>query len=408
MFAGKEGRRSRAVKSGSARVLARSAVCAIAVAGAIVGLGLSAGTAAASADGPTTSNTVLAAMPGTPDSLMRPAVQSARAANSVMLAITRTGKRIVAVGERGIAVWSDDNGNRWHQAQVPVSVSLTSVKFADDRHGWATGHGGVVLRSDDAGETWHKQLDGIGAARLMLEAARQGLPGAGVDPRQALSNAQRLVEEGPTKPFLDVFAFDADHAMIVGAFGLVFVTSDAGRSWHPALDRIDNPQGKHLYSMVADGDGYLIVGEQGAVFRSGDRAEHFTTLITPYAGSYFGALSTPTGSLIVYGLRGNVYTRGQVSERDAWQRSRVDDSGSIVAGIRLSTGVLVLLDDRGRVLRSDDSGLTFQAAAVPQAAPYTGAVETADGSLVLSGIRGLTRITIDGPRTTVPVWSKSE
>ncbi|WP_087687462.1 YCF48-related protein [Pandoraea sp. PE-S2R-1] len=336
---------------------------------------------------------VAAAQAATLDVLERPALRSARAATSVMLALAHAGKRIVAVGERGIAIWSDDDGRHWQQAQVPVSVSLTALTFVDASHGWAVGHGGVVLHSDDGGMTWQKQLDGVQAASLLLAAAKDGQPGAGSDPRAALANAQRLVAEGPGKPFLDVYAFDARNVLIVGAFGLAFATQDGGASWAPALDRIDNPQGKHLYAIRRAAAKLFIVGEQGAVFRSDDGGAHFTTVTTPYAGTYFGALSVPDSTVVVYGLRGNVYWSDDAG--GAWRKSELAGTGTIAAGLRLASGTLVLLDDSGRLLRSDDAGHSFTAADVPQSSPYTGAVETSDGALVLSGVRGMTRIVLD-------------
>ena len=82
-----------------------------------------------------------------PAVLERSALPSAKAERAVLLGLARAGQRLVAVGERGIVLLSDDNGQRWRQAQVPVSVSLTAVQFVDDRRGWAVGHLGVVLHS---------------------------------------------------------------------------------------------------------------------------------------------------------------------------------------------------------------------------------------------------------------------
>jgi photosystem II stability/assembly factor-like uncharacterized protein len=60
--------------------------------------------------------------------------------------IARAGKRLVAVGERGIVVLSDDDGATWRQASVPVSVTLAAVQFPTPTQGWVVGHYGVVLR----------------------------------------------------------------------------------------------------------------------------------------------------------------------------------------------------------------------------------------------------------------------
>src|SRR4051794_32612400 len=67
------------------------------------------------------------------------------AQTSMILAATQAGKRIVAVGERGVVLLSDDAGTSFRQAKsVPISSTLTSVKFVDARIGWAAGHWGVI------------------------------------------------------------------------------------------------------------------------------------------------------------------------------------------------------------------------------------------------------------------------
>ena len=48
-----------------------------------------------------------------------------------MLDASNTGERIVAVGARGLIAYSDDDAQTWQQASVPVSLTLTSVFFAN-------------------------------------------------------------------------------------------------------------------------------------------------------------------------------------------------------------------------------------------------------------------------------------
>src|SRR5688572_16714729 len=75
-----------------------------------------------------------------PAVLSEPALQSPKALGAAMLAVTRAGHRLVAVGERGTVLLSDDAGASWRQARVPVQVTLTAVRFVDERTGWAAGH----------------------------------------------------------------------------------------------------------------------------------------------------------------------------------------------------------------------------------------------------------------------------
>ncbi|MDO6748847.1 WD40/YVTN/BNR-like repeat-containing protein, partial [Gilvimarinus sp. 1_MG-2023] len=94
------------------------------------------------------------------DPLQTPAQTSAKAHTALLLDITQAGERLVAVGAFGHILYSDDQGASWQQAQVPVSVTLTAVSFADARHGWAVGHDGIILATEDGGLNWRKQLDG--------------------------------------------------------------------------------------------------------------------------------------------------------------------------------------------------------------------------------------------------------
>ncbi|MCC6377319.1 MAG: hypothetical protein IT519_00760, partial [Burkholderiales bacterium] len=88
------------------------------------------------------------------------AFHAARADKAPLLAITRAGSRLVAVGDWGVVVLSDDQGKTWRQAKsVATRFMLTSVAFVDDRHGFAVGHGGTVLATSDGGENWTRNHD---------------------------------------------------------------------------------------------------------------------------------------------------------------------------------------------------------------------------------------------------------
>lgn len=154
--------------------------------------------------------------------LSRPAILSQRAAQSVLLGIAQAGQRLVAVGERGIVLLSDDNAATWRQVAAPVSVTLTAVRFADSKHGYATGHGGAVLATTDGGETWVRVLDGNQAARIALEAAQAS------GNVQAQREAQRLLNDGPDKPLLDLLVTGPLRVVAIGAYGLATLLSSIG------------------------------------------------------------------------------------------------------------------------------------------------------------------------------------
>lgn len=326
-----------------------------------------------------------------PDLLDLPAPSSARAQHSLQLAVSRAGERLVAVGERGSVLLSDDGGRSWRQARsVPVSVALTDVHFVDARDGWAVGHCGVVLHSGDGGETWQRQLDGRQAAQAILDEARARVAAGEEGAVAAQRNAEYLVADGPDKPFLGVRFADARHGYVVGAYGLALATADGGRSWQSLVGRIPNPRGKHLYRVDIAGERLLIAGEQGALLRSVDGGAHFATLRTPYAGTFFGALELGDDALLAYGLRGNVWRSGDGGA--SWQQVVLDQAVTLSAARRLGDGSLLLADEGGRLLRSADGGRSFAALALPPGSGLSGMAEAADGALILAGAHGLDRV----------------
>ncbi|WP_332821363.1 WD40/YVTN/BNR-like repeat-containing protein [Pseudomonas sp.] len=313
--------------------------------------------------------------------LDQPALHSAKAQRSVLLALTRAGERLVAVGERGIILLSDDSGASWRQAQVPASVSLTSVQFADAEQGWAVGHLGVVLHSADGGETWNKQLDGVQAAQLALQSAQQG------DDAKLLKAAEWLVADGPDKPFLDLYFSDIRHGYIVGAYGLILRTSDGGASWQAWMHQVDNPEGLNLYAIRALGDQLFIAGERGLLLRSTDGGQSFQTLESPYEGSFFGLLASRSGGLLAYGLRGNAWWS---SDRgDSWRQLDTGVESALAAGLELNDGRLLLASQSGELLLSGDGGAHFDHRRTREGATVAAVEQAADGSLTSVGLGGL-------------------
>lgn len=321
--------------------------------------------------------------------LEQAALHSAKAQRSVLLAVTRAGERLVAVGERGIILLSDDSGASWRQARVPVSVSLTAVQFVDAERGWAVGHLGVVLHSTDGGETWSKQLDGIQAAQLALASAQQG------GDAKLLKAAEWLVADGPDKPFLDLYFSDRRHGFIVGAYGLILRTADGGDSWQPWMQQLENPEGLNLYGIRAAGGLLFIAGERGLLLRSADNGQSFQALDSPYDGSFFGLLGSATGELLAFGLRGNAYWSG---DRGAsWRRIDTGVEVALSAATRLADGALVLASQAGDLLLSRDQGRSFQHLGGSAGASIAGLVAAPDGSLIRVGLSGLARQTRDLP-----------
>ena len=340
-----------------------------------------------------------------------PALESERSVSGLMLEAARHGDRIVTVGEQGHALWSDDNGQSWAQAQVPVSLALTSVAFSGDGVAWATAHDGYLLRSDDKGETWTVKLSGSDVARLsvgaiesQVQALEAELEEAGDETFEdiqwaldeasfALEEAVIAVDEGMTTPLLKVW-FDGDLGYALGAYSVFLHTRDGGATWEAHSDRLDNPDKYHLYAMARSSAGTLLVaGEAGTLLRSIDDGDTWERIATPYPGSFFGAVAPADGSLLIFGLRGNVFR--STDEGASWTAVATGDNSTLMCGTANDDGSVVLAGAAGAVLYSSDSGATFSIVPTEGNRVYSDVMFTADGRLLLVGFGGISVLTAE-------------
>jgi photosystem II stability/assembly factor-like uncharacterized protein len=298
---------------------------------------------------------------------------------AVLLAAAGAGTRIVAVGERGIVAKSDDGGQTWRQASVPTSVTLTTVRFADARRGWAAGHGGVVLATEDGGEHWTRRLDGQRAAQIVLDAARTSGDAA------AISEAERLQAEGADKPLLDLLLLGPERLLAVGAYGLAMGSEDGGRSWQSWWPRLPNPKGLHLYTARQRGQTVLLAGERGLVLLSSDGGRSFSTIATPYKGSFFSAELLGENDLVLAGLRG---TALRSTDRGAtWSNLSVPMPASITATALATNGQLLAANQAGFVMAlQGDHLVPLHAAPMP---PLNGLMVRAGAPLLALTVQGV-------------------
>lgn len=327
-----------------------------------------------------------AATGGAPrDVLDTPAAKSPLAQRALLNGLARAGERIIAVGQRGHVLVSDDGGKTWKQSAVPLSSDLVAVAFADAKTGWAVGHDGVVLRSTDAGATWTRQLDGRKSGEAMVEFYnREAEPG---DARYAaaLEEAKKFAAQGAENPLLDVWFENETTGYAVGAFGLALRTRDGGATWEPLLHAIDNSKALHLYAVRGIAGEVYLTGEQG-YFAKLDRASgEFRSIELPYKGTLFGIVGNER-ALIVYGLRGTALrsTDGGRSWQPVETRLQVGLTGGTAA-----ESSIVIVSQAGHVLVSHDDGASFKPAKVERPIPAAAVIAAGKDAVVVAGPRGV-------------------
>jgi len=304
------------------------------------------------------------------------------AQHALLLDICTAGDRLLAAGEHGIILYSEDDGDHWQQADVPTRQMLTGIHFADARNGWAVGYDGLILFSEDSGESWRIQRDGLAvqqqtnlelhetkhrkfrklqqALQSAEKEARPSLELALEDAQLDLEDAEIALEEPVfTSQLMDVWFQDPDVGWAVGVFGTFVGTADGGQHWVNRAGELDNPDEYHLNAITGDGRGRVfIAGEGGVMFRSLDSGLTWEKLAHIYEGSWFGAIyEETTGSLFVFGLRGNLYRSADFGT--TWRLVPNESRVSLAGGNASADGKVVIVGGVGTLLLSTDSGRSF-------------------------------------------------
>lgn len=291
------------------------------------------------------------------DRMQQSAIHSTAAGGGLVLDLVRVpGRaRLLAVGEQGSILYSDDQGLNWRQGHTPVSVLLTAVQMVSSTRGWAVGHDGVIMRTDDAGEHWQLQASGQALAqqqRVALEAAlRDAVPQQGDDLRWQLEDIRLALEEGAMPTLLDLYFLNTRQGFVLGAYGTLFRTDDGGQSWQSLSHRLPNPDRLHLNALLHGRNGRLLLaGEAGLLLYSDDLGLNWQEAVSPYDGSFFALAESDRFYLL--GLRGHLFSSADGVE---WRSEPVPTRASLNAAL-VQDGRLYLLGQGGVVLRQSEDG----------------------------------------------------
>jgi len=311
----------------------------------------------------------------------RAAEHAPLAARGLLIAMAVAGERLVAVGDRGIIVLSDDRGASWTQAEyVPSQALLTGVCFLDPLHGVAVGHDEVILTTADAGRTWK-----------LTHFAPQAL-----------------------RPLLDVWCGTGGEVIAVGAYSTYLTRADGGASWREvkftpaaapaartaagaprsaaaAASGTDEEEeaggGYHLNRIVGAGAGRLyIAGEAGHLYASDNGGASWHTLASPYEGSFFGLLPLGGETVLAFGLRGHLYRSENAGA--SWQQIETGTTAMLTGATTFEAGAVALVGLSGVVLVSRDGGHGFTLMQQADRAGLSAVVSTGDERLAVVGEDG--------------------
>ena len=257
----------------------------------------------------------------------RAALLMPEATKAVFLDLAAHNEKIFAVGERGIIIRSDDQGDSWQQIASPMDVTLTSIKFSSANVGWIVGHESTILRTDDGGDSWQ-------ISQYKPEA---------------------------DKFYMSVNFVSAEQGYVLGTDGELWVTADAGKSWQLTVLSVEEWFQNHLFGIETIGSSSLVAAERGGVFYSKNGLTDWQTIPSPYEGSYFG-VNKLANNFLIYGMSGRVYLLDAISLQ--WTKIDVGtdqflldatqlagNRGAIVVG---RGGVILYFDEQGKLQKKSE------------------------------------------------------
>jgi photosystem II stability/assembly factor-like uncharacterized protein len=295
---------------------------------------------------------------------------------SLLLDLAVAGKRLVAVGERGHVLLSDDQGATWRQAKtVPTRVMLTAAYFVDESYGWAVGHDETILNTTDGGETWTR-------SHFAPEAQQ---------------------------PLLDLWFANRVSGIAVGAYGAYFTTNDGGRNWSGAkfapapkaakpasggaAEEEELPPDYHLNRIVGVGNRLYIAAEGGQLYRSDDRGANWRALPSPYEGSFFGLVPIRGEGLLAFGLRGHLFKSADAGE--TWAKIDSHTTAMLTDGIAINDLRVVIGGLTGVLLISGDAGETFRLTQQDDRKGIAALLPGPAGAVVVAGEGGVRLIPLE-------------
>lgn len=260
--------------------------------------------------------------------------------------------RLIAVGERGTIIVSDDDGETWQKTSSDreLPVTLTDISWFGDGLLLVVGHDGVLLRSEDSGASWQK----------ILHSSDSG------------------------DPLLGTWSADGKEIFAYGSFGRFMRSTDAGLTWDESELEI---HGEHLNSLSGDGARMqLLVGEMGLVLRSNNQGQDWEQIDPFYRGSLFGVAHLQGSTWITYGMRGHVFV--SQDDGDSWNQIELPHRLPLYGHAEDADGV-VIVGTGGAYVKVAQTGELSDHGFLSGLGTLTSAVILPGQELFVAGQRGL-------------------
>lgn len=177
-----------------------------------------------------------------------------------------SGGTVVVVGPDGLALRTIDKGQSWQKLDTGTERTLLGTAFATPQIGIAVGDYGTIIRTEDGGTTWSP----------VSLPEQIPLP----------EDIAEIIEPGDVLLY-DVTFATPERGWIVGEFGVIMHTADAGRTWQATQSPVETTLFGVGFSGTQNG---WAAGIEGVMLHTADGGETWMQQAVPKRSGFVLAL----------------------------------------------------------------------------------------------------------------------
>jgi photosystem II stability/assembly factor-like uncharacterized protein len=206
-------------------------------------------------------------------------------------------------------LWLSDAGSAWRSQAIETAEAVMALTCDPQNRIWVVGGFSTILSSTDQGESWSEFSFGDDAQLTSVQFVDSTTGFAAGEFGMVLKTTDAGESWEPMASIPGEFYSQAAHFIdarrgwTVGLNGAILATSDGGESWQSQDSGVKIP----LYGITGSGEALYAVGENGIVLRYGEGVwrplSHDNNVL-----SYLRAASADNGHLLVAGGNGVLFS----------------------------------------------------------------------------------------------------
>lgn len=242
--------------------------------------------------------------------------------------ISSQNNSILAVGENGSIIRSEDAGKTWASVSSGYNKTINACAFVGKDTAYFSTEEGTIYRSLDNGSTWKKQsTSNDKEITSMSFDANYGIMVGRNGVIQSTDNSGKkfILQISGTQALLLGVYLNKSNAWICGENGIILKSSSYGISWTPRTSNVTTT----LNDIMVKGNIGFAVGASGVLLKTTDAGDSWTKVALPTTNNLTRVYLDDNGlTAIVVGENSTMFV---TSDGSNWSKRDLHFKGSVFA-----------------------------------------------------------------------------